>query len=449
MRNLALVLTSAFFFSCETDTDIGLDLDQNQKGVYFTDTLSISSGTYQMDSVITSGQNFALIGISDDPYFGKVKAISYLQPTLQYTTQNAQGFFNFEYEGANIVPDSVVLRLWNRNLTYFGDSLSKVTFNVHRLKSSIPQKNYNNDDSVPYDSEILASATFNLQDLHGDSSAVFPLKIKLPESILVELNNLRDTENAKSLDAFESNFKGFVIVPDANSKGLYAFNIGQADVSNGSAPVSSLDYFFHTTGDTVAVAYNFQFGSKRFNQITVNRAGTSISNLTNKKQIVPIAQSNDELFIQAGTGTAAYVKFPGLNSITKGSTISKAELVFEVNKSAFSENFNYSPIIVPIEVKSDGSVRRDQAFGYSYISNTLNQSTGNLGFYNDSLGVIRVDITPYIRELVLKNSADNGVILAAGSTVSSDVAIGTGIVFNGGLNRIILRKPKLELLYSN
>jgi hypothetical protein len=401
-----------------------------------------------MDSVITSGQNFAMIGISNDPYFGKVKAISFLQPTLEFTTQNAQGFFNFEYT-TEIIPDSVVLRLWNRNLTFFGDSVSKVTFNVHRLKTSIPAKNYNNDDSVPYESEILGSTTFNLQDLDGDSSAVFPLKIKLPKSILDELNALRNTDNAKSLAAFESVFKGFAIVPDENAKGLYAFNIGQGEGSNGSPPVSSMDYFFHNPGDTVAVVYNFQFGSRRFNQLIIDRTGTPIANLTNKRQVLPINQSNNELYVQAGTGAAAFVKFPGLKSITKGSTISKAELVFEVNKNAFSDNFNISPIIVPIEIKSDGSVRRDQTFGYSYISNTLNQSTGNLGFYNDSLGVMRVDITPYIRELVLKNGADNGVILAAGSTVSSQVAAGTGIVFNGGLNRIILRKPKLELLYSN
>lgn len=448
MRNLALVLISAFFFSCETDTDIGLDLIDSKTGVFFTDTLSLSYGTYQMDSVITSGQNFALIGVANDPLFGKVKATSYLQPTLEFSTQNQQGYFNFEYQ-EEIIPDSVVIRLWNRNLTYFGDSLGNATFRVHRLRGSIPDRNYNNDDALPYDPEVLGSSTFSLQTMKGDSASILPVRIKLSNTILEELNAIRGTDNARTLEAFENAFKGFVIVPDDNSKAAFGFNIGPGTGVPGGAPVSSLDYYFHLTGDSVAAVYNFEFRSNRFHQVLVDRAGTAIAGLTSKRQVLPSSQSNNEVFVQAGTGSAAFVQFPGVKGITRGSTISKAELVFEVNKDAFNTNFAVAPIVVPVELRNDGSVRRDQAFGYSYISNALNTSTANLGFLNDSLGTIRVDITPYVRDLVLKNRQDSGIIIASGSTVSATAAAGSGVVFNAGLNRIILRKPKLELLYSN
>lgn len=448
LRNSALLLTSAFFFACESDTNIGLDLNDNPTGVFFTDTLSVSSGTYLMDSVITSGQNFTLVGVSNDPLLGKAQAVSFLQPTLEFTNQNQQGYFNFEYT-SEILPDSVVLRFWNRSLTYFGDSTSKVTFNVHRLSGEFPSRNFNNDDALAYESAPLASVTFNLEDLKGDSSAIVPLRIKLPNSILEELNAIRNTDDGITLAAFEKKFRGFALVPDANASAMYAFNTGQSDGSASSPPVSSMDYFFHNPGDTIAVVYNFEFRSGRFHQIKVDRSGTALANLTNKKQVLPLKESNNELFVQAGSGTAAFATFPGLKNIRKGSTIAKAEMVFKVNKDAFSQDFNIAPFLVPIESRNDGSVRRDQTFGYSYIANVLNQSTGNLGFYNDSLGTIRVDITPYIRELVLKNSPDNGIIFAAGSTVSTSTSTGTGIVFNGGLNRIILSEPKLELLYSN
>lgn len=448
MRNSAILLTSAFFFSCQTDTDIGLILDGDiNQGAFETDTLSLTYGTYQMDSVITSGQNFALVGIANDPFFGKITASAYLQPTLETTNENQQGFFNFDYT-SNIIPDSVELRLWNRTLTYFGDTLSKVTFNLHRLNAPIPSKNFNNDDALPYNPEVLASVSFDISDLQGDSSSIFPLRIKLPNSILDELTAIRGTDDAKDVELFQNKFGGFVIVPDESSKAVYAFNIGQKSIGTNVPPVSSLDYYFHNESDSLAGFYSFEFRGRRFNNIISQREGTPIAGLLNKRQIIDQSLTDGEIFVQSGTGTAAYIQFPGLNPLKNNVKIARAEVVFEVNKEALSEDFNIAPLIVPIELKSDGSVRRDEQFGYSYISSSLNQSTGNLGVYNDSLGTVSVDITAYIRELVTKNTFDSGVIFASGSTVASQAGTGTGIIFNGGLNRIILRKPRLKLLYS-
>lgn len=448
LRKAALVLFSAFFLSCENDTSIGLEF--NPQAAFFTDTLAINASTYLMDSVITSGQNFGLIGKAVDPAFGTIEASLFVQPRL---IQNPQTGEDIAFDTENtIISDSAVIRLWNRSLVYYGDSNAVATINIHRLSSTLQSKNYTNDEEVPYDPIPLGSLSFTLSDLRGidDSVAtILPVNFKLPQSILNEITEIEGTIDAETQSAFKEKFNGFAFVPAPESLNIFSFNLGASDRTLQSPPpVSSMLFYYHVDGDSTTRFYEFEFADTRYSRILTDRSGSDLAGLTSLRDEVSSTDTGGKLFVQSSTGVVPRLTFPGIEPLRNKASIAQADIIFEVDTTFFINEFPNSPLLVPIELNPDGTTRRDNPLGYSYIGNSVNDISGALGVYDDSLKTIRLDITPYIRDLVLKNRQDAGIVFASASLIPGTDVLTSGLIFNAGLNRSILRNPKLELYFS-
>src|SRR6218665_429134 len=64
VRNVAIVLLSAFFFACDDPKDIGFDLSNSGNITpYYSDTLKVTTSTVLSDSAINANQNYVLTGI--------------------------------------------------------------------------------------------------------------------------------------------------------------------------------------------------------------------------------------------------------------------------------------------------------------------------------------------------------------------------------------------------
>ncbi len=441
LRNSTLVLLSAFFLSCENLSDIALNLkDSNGNSTFFTDTTLVEAGTILLDSALTSNEAAALIGIAEDPVFGKLAATAFIQPTL-YTDPSFGTEVAFPAAKTAIV-DSIYLRLVNKDLIVFGDTLAPVKFSIHRLKSGIAAgKNYNYDDSLPYDEIPLVSAEVNIRSFSSakrDTIKVF--KIALPTSIGTELIALAETDAAKTKSNFETAFRGFAIVAESSSKAIHVLNMGTG------TSASSLSLYYHKTGETASSEYPFEFSANRFNHLIAERNGTALAEMNIKKNILFKSAARPVTYVQGSTGINSYINFPGLSTLPKTTIINKAVLVIKADSTQNSDNFAILPYLTTIELNQDYSVKRDNnRYNYIGLANT-GATSGSFGIYNDSTSLYRIDITPYIQSVVQKGSPDYGLGIVPGIPTSG---LTTATFFNAAPNRMVLKDFKLELYYSN
>lgn len=446
LRNSVLVLASAFFFSCEDPTDIGYPgTGTGQNQTFFTDTLSLSTSTYLMDSAITSNQNLALVGSFTDPVFGRMSSVAYLQPTLSTATNPV----NFQQEvtqfvlNSTTIIDSVAVRVINNDLRFYGDTLPDLTLEVNRLLTALGTgQNYNYDQEVPFNSDVLASRTLRRSDMvtnEGDS--LFYVRIKLPDSIAEELTALANGDESMDQEKFIAAFPGFRLSAKANSgESMVAFNLGS--VSNGN--FSDLTIYYHEPGATFSSGYQFEFTAGRFNQITTDRSSTAFAALNSKTQSLSSKNTDGRVYVQAGNGTAARITFPGLG-LLKNPLVGRANLVFKADTNTFTSGIPLSSYITLVNLNNNQTVARVNS-DYSYVNYNANATTGILSTYVDSTNSFTADITPYLQSITSQNLADNGVALIAG--VPSGAQTGGALAYNGNINRIVLKDFKLEIYYT-
>lgn len=441
LRNSAILLASAFFlFSCEELTGVGVIDLGTSSSTFYTDTLQIESSTLLLDSAVSSGLTSALMGGYEDPEFGNIKAISYLQPSLKQVANQFTGQLEVRTLAIDntYIFDSVGFRFLNQNLVTFGDTLSDVTINVHRLQSSINSSaNYNYNSSIPYDPTPITSFTFSKADLRNATRDTLRyVNVKLPDSIMQEILAINNTAAGATRDAFEAAFKGFAFVPVGNPKCLYAFTI--------SSETSHLALYFHKPGETTVNYTDFEFTSGRFNQIITDRAGTDISTLINPNQQISSSLTGNRTFVQGAAGIATKLKFPGVINQTL-SQVNRAELVFKADSLTLNSTIPKAPFITLIKLDENGASVRNNGT-YSYINRFANATSGEMATYVDSTNTFVVDITSYIQDLKANKIANNGIGLVAG--VPSSSSSGEGVAFTANLNRIILKDFKLRLYYT-
>ena len=441
LRNSAILLASAFFlFSCEELTGVSVIDLGGSTNTYYTDTLKVESSTLLLDSAISSGLTSAMFGGYEDPEFGSIKAIAYLQPSLKQVPNQFTGQIEtraFDIENTYIF-DSVGFRFLNQNLVTFGDTLSNVTINVHRLQAPINASGrYNYNSSLPYDPTPLTSFTFNKDDLQNDTRDTLKyVNVRLPDNIMEELKAINNLPAGETREAFEAAFKGFAFVPEGDPKGLYAFTI-----TSGS---SHLALYFHKPGETTVNYTDFEFTSGRFNQIITDRSGTDISALTSPTQQINSSLTGNRTFVQGASGIATKLTFPGVVNENL-EQVNRAELYFKADSTTLNSDIPKSPYITLIQLEADGSTKRNNGT-YAYVSRFANAPSGELAVYVDSTNSFVVDITTYIQELKANKIPNNGIGLVAG--VPSSSGTGEGIAFTANLNRIILKDFKLRLYYT-
>ena len=356
-----MLLFGLTIVSCGTDTDtgefvVGSDYLAVNNKVILIDTLTVEMSTINFDSLVTSNKSRVLVGNYDDPLFGKVKSNSY----FQLASDSYSLISSTDTEAANYVFDSISMILKYDNY-YYGDTTKVQTFDIHRLtqkvKPNTDDDSFYNNSALSYSSESLGTISYKPRPLEKDS-----INIKMDAAFGEALFQKLKKREITDFDSFKEYLNGLVLIPTTtNSSSVIGFNL--------SSKVRL--YYSKYQGDaedSFIKDFTITDATKQFNAISLDKSGTLIQNLPASNSNLSSLLTNNQGYIQSGTGVACRIDFPNIKQlkyISDNGAIVDAELILKPVNNSYSDNY---PLSDSLQVYVADKLNR--------ISGTLNTSTG-------------------------------------------------------------------------
>lgn len=318
--------------SCSTDEDksyeLGDDFIENDIQIRVIDTFSIKTGTFKIDSIITSSTNRILLGGVEDDNFGYITSQSYFQ------------VLNSDF---SIAPDAVydsIGFVLNYDTYIYGDSTQVQTYKVHRILETFQPyegDEFYNTSKLNYDKVSLGGLTFIPRP--NTDSLYIPMSDVLGEDVF---NKISENEINNS-DDFLQYFKGLTIIPDTLSNShILGFNSSTVINANGNSSMRL--YYTVDDGDDEDNDYYIDFvvsaSGNQFNAIKSDVRGTVIDSVQNTETIIS-SMTNDMIYSQAGTGISSRIEISSikkLNEISDVGTTLSAELTFKPFIGSYDDN---------------------------------------------------------------------------------------------------------------
>lgn len=413
-------------FSCGTDTDtgeftVGSDYLALSNKVIMIDTVTVEMSTINFDSLVTSSRSRILIGNYEDPVFGKVKSDSYFQlSTTTYALNNTGS----DTQAVNYVFDSISMILKYDNY-YYGDTTKVQTFNIHRLtqkvKPNTDDSNFYNNSTLAYDSQSLGTISFKPRPTEKDS-----INIRMNDEFGSALFQKIKKREITDFDSFTEYLKGLVLVPDtSNSANVIGFSVSTSKVrmyySKYQAEADEVPYIIDFTIADIA---------KQFNSISLDRTGTILQNLPISSSKLSSTLTNNQGFIQSGTGVACKIDFPNIKqfkNIATNGAIVDAQLILKPVNNSYSDQY---PLADSLSVYVGDNLNR--------ISSTLVNSANSTVYgilnkksdeFNENIGYT-IPIGNFLQKEMLKQSDSRSSLILTLPSISKSV------------NRIVLGDQK-------
>jgi hypothetical protein len=332
---LVFVLT---ILSCGTDTDtgefvVGSDYLAVSNKVILIDTVTVDMATINFDSLVTSSQSRILIGNYDDPIYGKVKSNSYFQLSSDYYALSTSGS---DVAAPNYVFDSIAMIL-KFDKYFYGDTTKVQTFDIHRLlqkvKPNSDDDSFYNNSALSYSDESLGTISYRPRPTEKDS-----ISVKMSNVFGAALFQKLKKREITDFASFTEYLKGLVLVPSGGtSSSVIGFNVASSKVRM---------YYSIYQGDAEETPYTFDFYiadiSRQFNAISLDKTGTLIQNLPVSSSKLSSLFTQNQGFIQSGTGVACRIDFPNLKqlkSISERGAIVDAELILKPVNNTYSKQY--------------------------------------------------------------------------------------------------------------
>ncbi|UPZ17416.1 DUF4270 family protein [Flavobacterium humidisoli] len=427
MHKFILILLLVFtLFSCGTDTDtgeftVGSDYLALSNKVIMIDTVTVEMSTINFDSLVTSSTSRILVGNYDDPIFGKVKSNSYFQVSSSIYTLNSSGS---DTDAVNYVFDSISMIL-KYDKYYYGDTTKVQTFDIHRLlqkiKANTGESDFYNNSAFNYSPESLGKMSFIPRPTQKDS-----INIKMNDEFGEALFQKIKKREVTDLDSFTEYLKGLVLVPEtSNSSSVIGFSAGKSKIRL---------YYSKYKGDADQISYFLDFTiidiTKQFNSISLDKTGTLLQNLPISSSNLSSSLTNNQGFIQSGTGVACRVEFPNIKqfkNISTNGAIVNAELFVKPINNSYSDKY---PLADSLAVYVGDNLNR--------ISGTLVNSAGTTVYgilnkksdeFNENLGYT-IPIGAFLQKEMLKQADSRSSLILTLPSISKSV------------NRIVLGNQK-------
>ncbi len=348
------------------------------------DTLTIRMRTVKIDSVLTSGTGVALAGVYTDPYFGKIQAHSYFRAGLP----------------ANRIPedravyDSIELII-KPNGYYYGDTLSPQRLQLYQLsrKLALPD-NYTafyNHQYFPVISDPIADQPVWIKPHAGDW-----LHLRINDTKGKELFDLlkNRAQEVSGDDLFQEYFKGLSIRGNSNSA-VFGFE------AKDSTLYIRLHYHI-STHEIEEKYFDFQLSAPelQFNAVTSDRTGTPLEKLPSGYTGLPSTAIDNRGFLQALTGVATRLDFPGLSSLLelgRYGRVIKAELVLRPITGSYRDYGMPAKLALGL---ADG--KNQVAAGDTLASSATGIQYGNLqiDWLNPENTRYSYDVTDYCKAMI-------------------------------------------------
>lgn len=344
--------------SCSSDVDagefvVGSDYLSVSNKIVLIDTLTVDVSTINLDSLITSSQNRILVGNYDDIYFGKIKSESYFQLSSTGYTLNTD---YSDTDAPTYVFDSIRMIL-RPDKYYYGDTTKLQTISIHRLLEKVKPNDddddyFYNGSSLKYDSESLGSISFKPKPLSKDT-VVVSIKDLFGETLFQKIKKREIT----NFDEFTEYFKGLVIKSTSNgSFSVVGFN---------TSSVLRLYYskYLGDAEESFFKDFNILDAAKQFNNITLDRSGTSIKELPDFTSSLSSLKTGNKAYIQSGTGIACRIDFPNIKQLkylSENGAIVDAQLIVKPINNTYSDAY---PLVDSLRI---------------FVADKLNRITGTL-----------------------------------------------------------------------
>jgi hypothetical protein len=427
---LAAVLASALLTSCKKDNSVGLDFIDDQLGVLYDDSKTITTHTVPDDSLSTSLRSSTLLGTLDDPYFGKTTASVY----SQFLLSSVSPIFP-----SGSVCDSVVISLVYKG---FYGTLEPQRFMVHQLTSDLYKDTvYYSIDSALYNpaplgDQVITPNPFDSLFISGDSVAP-QLRIRLSNSFGNSILNASANDLATN-DNFKQFFKGLHIT--SVSTGRNGRSSGNILYFNWAHPQTKITLYyrnsFGTHGNQGASSYS----------LIINSGAVSFNNFSHdyssNPEIVSQLSTNDTIqslrtYIQSLSGLKTKIYFPNLQSLTANGPIAvnKAELIIKADPSTIDNDLQPPTRLALVYLDSLGNqlLLTDFVEGDAYFGGTWDAVKKEYRF----------NLARHVQRLLTGDIKDYGlVLLATGSAVN-----GNRVVIGGG-SSMSQNKMKLKITYT-
>lgn len=376
--------------SCQSeDQTLGSTFVNSNTSIVYVDTFTVSTSTFVHDTIKTSNKNVALVGKYVDPknVIGKINSQSYIVLRNQVSSIGEYALY-----------DSLVLLLKPTGY-YYGDTTESFTIQANRVTQDIL---FNKNDTYLYNNShfdfeptCLGEYTFKPRPNKNQF-----IRVKLDDELGLDfINKLRSSTNAfEEQNGFNNYFKG-VVLRCSKGDAILGFALDSTYIS--------LYYHFQGSETTLNVNFIPTLLSHQFNEITSDRSGTIIENIS--KTPIPSSKLNNCSIVQAGIGLVTRIDFPTIKNLreqNRSFDVIKAELV--IQPSTMME-INYLPSSLNLYLTNkfndligyftdvDGTTIQDGSLYIDYI-------------YRENISYTW-EITSFIKNQIKTNTPYNGLLL--------------------------------------
>jgi len=425
--SLAVLICSLFFVSCESDDQLGLDIQppSDLLNVEHIDSISIITFSEREDSIRTDETSRNLVGYYVDPVFGPVFA--------SFCTQIRLSEEDVDF-GDNVVIDSLVLSLEYYDTYVNNRTNSRMNFSVYQLNEEleIDSAYYQN---MPFTTgQLLGSKTFKPAP---EDSVPVGNDVKPPQlRIHLDKNLGKDFVDAAALGylldntTFEEFFHGIAVVPSTNISGgsLISFDM--------LASTSCLTMYYHNDTDTLDYVFEVNSACARYGYFDhMNFVGANSDYIAQLNGDTALGQNN--LYLQPMAGSKIFIKFPGIEDMDILSTIviNKAVLTIPVDQNDLTESTYERPVTLTLAML-------DEEGELNFLPDQVYAESSFGGTYDDDLHAYTFTLTRYLQNLITGEIENYGLyLMVSGSSVR-----GNRVVLNGPGNSS--SKMNLDITYT-
>ncbi len=419
---LALTVSS----SCKKqELKNGKDFLADQYGINSVkiDTFDLVTYSVLEDSIRCTNNSHTLLGLYNDPVFGKVNASIYTNVLLENpgTTNftNSQTVdslvFSMQYSGYYGNPENIQVEVYELDeLMVVGDTMYQFS-TVNHSTTNLVEAGYENYLPKPLSKSIVGTDTVSPQ-----------LRIRLNPSFGQHLINGVAQGHYATQEAFKEFFKGLYVKvtnynPATGKGAVYYFNM---------RAVNSGLTVYYKDEENVAKSFKYLINEKGvyFNHVDIDRTNTKVEKLLNDASL-----GSKEFYAQA-YGVRAIVEIPGLKNIPKDAIIHSAQLQLPFSSYYLDKTYPSASV----------------AIGY-YKDNNKNKpitiKRGNL--YNQALRAFVIDLNSYPENILVAQDIIRGLINTQTFFIVPDnYAISAERIIFNGKNSDYKKKPKLTVIYT-
>lgn len=430
------VLTTLLFSACEDNSDIGLNLQENDDLVNTTliDTLTLDLNTVLFNETIkTNGSYYLMVGSTTDPATGVVNAKSYFQIVPQFN-RGGVPVDNVVFDSATV---QFEIGVDADGYPYaYGDFSQEVQFSLKELSSSIDDREYSSlEELTTVNTNVLKNSNFVL---NPTSNRVISTRIN--DELATRLFN-----DYVDSSGFTSKFKGFEI-STTSAKAIVGFKSYDGTTSDSTKTKVVLHFHLASDGTPLTASLLPSAASLRFNHIKGDFSNTKLSSLSNSGNFVNEGETSN-VYLKNGVGLAVQIDIPYLSKfITEigASAINKAELEIYIESNSTSSYLN-EPVDI-LTLYNGSTTEKKPVFNTDGTLSGINidRTSSSIVGYNATNQKYVFPITSHLQKVAVgDNAISNLFIFPFGNSSSVHQSVIQGMNAADPTKR-----PKLKIYYT-